>query len=142
MRVVLRTLVTLAACLLALSAQTTPLLATSPAYDPYVVLFDANTTTLTEEAKAVLDEVVRECHRRHVNRVILRAHYDRSLTNEQADLMTERMALTVREYLIEHSVAENLIALAWLGEHEPPIPTPDGVSEPRNRRVEVILEPY
>ena len=36
-------------------------------------------------------------------------------------------------------VPDGVIAEAWRGKQNPAVPTPDGVREPRNRRVEIML---
>jgi outer membrane protein OmpA-like peptidoglycan-associated protein len=50
-----------------------------------------------------------------------------------------RRALAVRELLMQLGVAPAAIEVSGRGEREPLVPTPDGVAEERNRRVEMNL---
>jgi outer membrane protein OmpA-like peptidoglycan-associated protein len=46
----------------------------------------------------------------------------------------------VRQELTRRGVPDGEIATAGRGESDPAVPTPDGVREPRNRRVEIVLQ--
>ncbi len=50
-----------------------------------------------------------------------------------------RRANSVRDALVARGVKAHGISLAGRGEAEPAVPTADGVREPANRRVEIIL---
>jgi outer membrane protein OmpA-like peptidoglycan-associated protein len=52
-----------------------------------------------------------------------------------------RRADSVRSSLISGGVSADKITVAGRGESEPAVPTADGVREPKNRRVEIILQP-
>jgi outer membrane protein OmpA-like peptidoglycan-associated protein len=41
--------------------------------------------------------------------------------------------------LVRQGVPDGAIAESWRGKENPAVPTPDGVREPRNRRVEIAL---
>ena len=49
-----------------------------------------------------------------------------------------RRADTVRAALVRDGVPDNVIAEAWRGKENPAVPTPDGVRDRRNRRVEIV----
>jgi OOP family OmpA-OmpF porin len=51
-----------------------------------------------------------------------------------------RRADSVREALIAGGADANAITVAGRGESEPAVPTPDGVKEQANRRVEIVLQ--
>ena len=51
-----------------------------------------------------------------------------------------RRASAVRQRLQQLGIAANDIAVFAKGESEPLVATTDGVREPQNRRVEIILE--
>jgi len=40
---------------------------------------------------------------------------------------------------VKDGVANKAVAEAWHGKSDPAVPTPDGVREPRNRRVTLAL---
>jgi OmpA-OmpF porin, OOP family len=54
--------------------------------------------------------------------------------------LSERRADTVKAALVTAGVPANQIDTKWVGDSQPPVPTPKGVREPRNRVVEVNLQ--
>lgn len=56
---------------------------------------------------------------------------------EEDVVSTRRRADTVRNTLLAEGVTSDRIDERWVGEREPPVPTENGVREPRNRVVEV-----
>ncbi len=52
--------------------------------------------------------------------------------------LSERRALHVAKVLTSMGVPPNAIAVAGRGENDLAVPTPDGVREPRNRRVMIV----
>ena len=54
--------------------------------------------------------------------------------------LSERRAETVAKELEKLGIPEKEIVVHWKGESEPLVQTGDGVKEPQNRRVEIVLE--
>ncbi len=53
--------------------------------------------------------------------------------------LSERRAAAVRDHLVRRfGIAPGRLQAVGLGETQPAVPTPDGRSEPRNRRVQVV----
>lgn len=65
----------------------------------------------------------------------LSAHTDRSGTRTYNQGLSARRAQSVRDYLAAFGVPMANVVLHPAGEDEPPVGTPDGVSERRNRVV-------
>lgn len=119
-----------------------------PAHE--VVYFEWDRTSLSEQTRAAL--------RQRLNRGIfsrigtaelaglsltsahLRGHTDREGSARYNVGKSERMARAVRDELVELGVSPSIITLEGLGENFPSVHTEDGVREPLNRRVEVLLE--
>ena len=66
-------------------------------------------------------------------------HTDRAGPAEYNMLLSLRRADAVREALATRGIAAGRISVAGRGEAEPAVPTADGVAEPANRRVEIIV---
>jgi OmpA-OmpF porin, OOP family len=64
---------------------------------------------------------------------------DRAGTDKYNLGLSERRADRVRAALIQDGVPTKRITTRWVGDREPPVPTPPGVREPRNRVVELTL---
>jgi OmpA-OmpF porin, OOP family len=66
-------------------------------------------------------------------------HTDRQGSLEYNDGLSLRRAERVRAQLVRIGIAGERIGVAGRGERAPLVPTEDGVAEPRNRRVEIIV---
>ena len=51
-----------------------------------------------------------------------------------------RRANAVKDALVRAGIPANQIAVIGKGESDPLVPTADGVREPQNRRVEILLQ--
>ena len=52
---------------------------------------------------------------------------------------SKRRTDAVHAQLVRDGVPDNVIHESWHGKENPRVPTPDGVREPQNRRVEIML---
>ena len=71
--------------------------------------------------------------------VVLVGKADRAGSDQYNMRLSQRRADAVRDALIRDGVPRDRIETRWVGEREPPVPTPDNVREPRNRVVEINL---
>lgn len=101
--------------------------------------FENDSLELTAASKAALPRILQEISRRPVPDVIISGHADRAGTSPHNDKLSEKRAKKVRDAIIKVGVAPELIGIRWFGENVPVVETPDGVGEPRNRRVEVVV---
>jgi outer membrane protein OmpA-like peptidoglycan-associated protein len=53
--------------------------------------------------------------------------------------LSQRRADAVAGYLMKQGVPKNVMDVKWFGKEHPRVPTPDGVREPQNRRVEIMM---
>jgi outer membrane protein OmpA-like peptidoglycan-associated protein len=53
--------------------------------------------------------------------------------------LSQRRAQTVRAALVAQGVRANSITERWRGKDDPLVATADGVREPQNRRVDIVL---
>jgi outer membrane protein OmpA-like peptidoglycan-associated protein len=104
----------------------------------YQVYFDFDKSNLTPEAHQIVASAAAQLQSDPALRVTLVGKADRSGTDPYNMRLSERRAETVRAELAKDGVAANHIAVRWVGEREPPVPTSDGVREARNRVVEVL----
>ena len=89
--------------------------------------------------KQIVEGVFAEISRRPVPDVLVIGHTDTVGTDQVNDALSRQRAETVRIALIDHGVAPAAITVIGRGKREPVILTGEGVSEPRNRRVEIIV---
>jgi outer membrane protein OmpA-like peptidoglycan-associated protein len=106
----------------------------------FTLYFHTGTTALTFESQEKIKEIVSTIRKKQVPRVQVFGHSDRKGDAEKNYRLAYERALAVKQLLIQSGVpSEMIVDVASHGEENPLIPTPDGVSEPKNRRVEVLI---
>jgi OmpA-OmpF porin, OOP family len=115
-----------------------PVQAVNP--NAYIVLFDFDRSNINKAGQAVLDQVLADAAKMGGVRISATGHADRSGPEDYNMALSLRRADSVREALIAGGVSPDAITVAGRGESEPAVPTPDGVKEQANRRVEIILQ--
>ena len=98
------------------------------------VYFAFDSSALSPEARATLDEVARFAEQNPNHQVELAGYADRLGSAEYNRKLSERRALAAKEYLVQRGVAAENIQTAWYGEE-----LAQGVSEEerqRDRRVD------
>jgi outer membrane protein OmpA-like peptidoglycan-associated protein len=105
----------------------------------FTLLFSTGTAELTPESENQLPAVLAAIRERNSKDVSVVGHSDRQGAEELNWKLSMDRAHAVREILVERGVPETIIETTSHGENNPRIPTADGVSEPRNRRVEVTV---
>jgi outer membrane protein OmpA-like peptidoglycan-associated protein len=104
---------------------------------PYVLYFHEGTSQITEESKPVL-EALRKVVTADSD-VIITGHTDTVGESDFNDKLSLERAAEVRSALVKDGLPVDNARLVGRGERELRVPTADNVSEPANRRVEVIL---
>lgn len=107
----------------------------------FLVLFDFDSADLAPEAGEVLTAIAEIAGQGESVRVIVSGHADRAGSETFNRRLSWRRAESVNQALIDRGIADNRIALSAHGEQSPLVRTPDGVREPRNRRVEITVGP-
>ncbi len=105
----------------------------------YIVFFDWNSTAITPEAQAIIQDAASAASSLGVSRIELTGHADRSGSAAYNQRLSVRRAEAVKKVLVGLGVPASAITTVGKGESAPLVPTPDGVREPQNRRVEIVL---
>jgi len=106
----------------------------------FLLYFLSNSTTLTPDSKALIPKVLEAISSRTSMDISITGHSDRSGASSYNKKLSFTRAQAVRDILLTQSVDRKMIDVASHGEGNPLILTADGVSEPRNRRVEIIIK--
>jgi len=106
----------------------------------FSVFFDFDRSELSPEAQPIIAEAARYAREGGVSRIMVTGHADRAGPASYNQTLSERRAESVRRALVREGISEAEITTVGRGETEPAVPTPDGVREPRNRRVEIVLQ--
>jgi len=104
----------------------------------YLVFFDWNKADLTDRAKQIIGDAA-SGRGQGVTRIEVNGYTDRSGSDHYNQGLSERRANAVAAELVRRGVPRSEIVTRGFGEANPLVPTADGVREPQNRRVEIIL---
>lgn len=106
----------------------------------FIVFFDWDQSAITAEALAILRDAAATAQRVGPVRIVATGHADRSGTTDYNLGLSERRAIAVRGQLQQLGINPTTVATFARGESDPLVLTPDGVREPQNRRVELVLQ--
>jgi outer membrane protein OmpA-like peptidoglycan-associated protein len=115
-----------------------PALAPPPPQRQFVVYFNFDKSDLTPEGAKVVSDAAAAYKQTGSAKIAVTGYTDLSGTQKYNLGLSKRRADTVRAELVHDGVPDGVIAEAWRGKENPAVPTPDGVREPRNRRVEIV----
>lgn len=107
--------------------------------DRYLVFFDWDKADLTADAKKVLAQVADNVKKGKAARINVVGHADRSGSDGYNQGLSVRRANAVKAELVRLGLTAKEIATVGKGEREPLVQTKDGVREPQNRRVEIMI---
>lgn len=105
----------------------------------YTLYFTLAKSELTPESRAALDAMIGEVALRQAAEVIVSGHTDRTGTEAQNDALSLKRAEMIRDLVIQRGPLAISVSATGLGEREPLVVTEDGVDEPKNRRVEILV---
>jgi outer membrane protein OmpA-like peptidoglycan-associated protein len=105
----------------------------------YILYFLSDSRELTIESKALLPKIIQTIQERASKDTVISGHTDRVGEREYNYTLSLDRAKAVYEILLANGVVPANIAVTSHGEGNPLIKTADNVSEPRNRRVEVVI---
>lgn len=106
----------------------------------FLVFFDWDQAVLTDDAKAIVMAAAQASKQVPVKLVEATGHADRSGTDRYNLGLSKRRADAVKAELIRLGLNPGDIGVQFKGEREPLVQTADGIREPQNRRVEIILK--
>lgn len=106
----------------------------------FLVFFDFNQSSLTLTAEAIIDSAADAAKHFATEKLRLTGHADRAGSTRYNQRLSLSRGNAVRAALTRLGVSAKHIAVVAKGESEPLVATRDGVREPQNRRVQIILE--
>ena len=104
-----------------------------------LVVFDWSKADLTDRARQIIGEAA-SARGQGVTRIEVNGFTDRSGPADYNMQLSIRRANAVAAELVRRGVPRNEIVTRGFGEENNLVPTADGVREPQNRRVEIILK--
>lgn len=109
----------------------------------FKLYFDGGSDQLLPESQRELERAFALIAERRVVEVVVIGHTDTVGTTESNDRLSIKRARTVRDQLTaviqQRGIRVQPLRVEGRGERDLLVPTPDGVEEPRNRRVELSV---
>ena len=103
----------------------------------FILYFESGNDEFTEESKQEVKRLLAEMARRQAPDITVIGHTDQVGPDPSNDALSLQRAERVKSILAGMGIRAERILTAGRGRREPLIPTAEGVSEPRNRRVEI-----
>lgn len=105
----------------------------------FTIYFPTAADQIGPDARPVVDEVLAEVQKRDSRDVSINGYTDRTGDLKFNMQLSMRRADSIKKALIQRGIASEYITIEYYGENNPVIPTAKNVSEPKNRRVEVVV---
>ena len=109
-----------------------------PARD-YLVFFDFDQTDVRPDSGQILDDVAAAFGALNASTISLVGFTDLAWSDGYNQGLSDRRAVSARDYLVGRGISEAAIRSAGRGENDPRVPTADGAREQENRRVEIRI---
>ena len=106
----------------------------------FLVFFDFDKSTLTPRALDIVKEAARVAKSGQSAKVTCTGHTDTAGPASYNLALSLRRANTVKDALIREGVSATAITVLGKGETQLLVATKDGVREPQNRRVEIVVQ--
>ena len=105
----------------------------------FTLFFVEGKDEFTDESKLIVDSVFAEIAKRPIPDVIVIGHTDSVGSDAANDALSRQRAEVVRAAFAARGLAADKVVTVGRGKRELAVPTGDGVAEPRNRRVEILV---
>ncbi|WP_431272541.1 OmpA family protein [Dankookia sp. P2] len=110
-----------------------------PSVRTYLTFFDYDRSDLTARARQIIAEAASNARALGSNVIEVAGHEDSFNQPFYAQRVSQLRADSVAAELIRQGVPRQRIVVSAYGSSRPLVPEADGVREPQNRRVEIVL---
>jgi OmpA-OmpF porin, OOP family len=107
---------------------------------PFEVYFDFNSALLTPEGRIIVDQAAANAKQGQAVQIMATGHTDTVGTESYNQVLSVKRANAVRAALVADGVSAGEIQVSGVGERDLAVPTAANVNEPRNRRVEIVIQ--
>ena len=112
----------------------------APQAPTFMVFFDWDRSNLSDQALNTIRQAANAFKAKGQARITATGHADKSGPDQYNMALSLRRANAVKDALVREGVPATAIAVIGRGESMPLVQTADGVREPQNRRVEIVVQ--
>jgi outer membrane protein OmpA-like peptidoglycan-associated protein len=105
----------------------------------FIVFFDFDKALITPEATAIIQQAAAAVRANSATRIDLTGHTDLAGSEKYNLALSVKRGEAVKARLVQLGIPADQIVVVGKGKSTPLVKTPDGVREPQNRRVEIVL---
>ncbi|MBI3444972.1 MAG: OmpA family protein [Magnetospirillum sp.] len=105
----------------------------------FIVFFDFDKAQITPEAARVISQASAAAKSSGVTTIDLTGHTDLAGSAKYNQALSQKRGDAVKAQLVQMGIPASQIVVVAKGKSSPMVQTPDGVREPQNRRVEIVL---
>lgn len=105
----------------------------------FIVYFMSNSSDLSKEAFSELSKVLDAIKSRKSTEIIISGHTDTVASSSYNRRLSLKRAKAVADALVEKGIDQQTLKVTYHGKEKLLVPTPDGVPELKNRRVEITV---
>jgi OmpA-OmpF porin, OOP family len=106
----------------------------------FTIFFEFDKAAISADADRVITQAAETAKAGVFTRIRATGHTDTVGTPRYNMALSIRRANAVRDVLVREGIPATQIVVVGRGETQLLVPTPDNVNEPRNRRVEIVIE--
>lgn len=110
-----------------------------PAPVKYILYFEPSASRLTQESEKLLRQIVDHIQKVSATDISISGHADKSGSRDLNIKISRERAMETARLLTEMGIPAESLEVSSHGTELPLIDTPEGVPEPRNRRVELVV---
>jgi len=107
--------------------------------EKFIIYFNNNTSEMTSESQSSFHKIIEAINKRKAIRIKISGHADSTGSDKLNIKLSCTRARFIRDLLVRQGITAEDIKVSSHGKGNQLIPTADNVSEPRNRRVEIIV---
>jgi outer membrane protein OmpA-like peptidoglycan-associated protein len=104
------------------------------------VFFDFDKSDVRPDAQQIVQQAADYAKKNGKAVIHTTGHADTSGAANYNLALSERRALAVKAALMKQGFTDKEVTVAFKGESQPLVATGDGVKEPQNRRVEIVMD--
>jgi outer membrane protein OmpA-like peptidoglycan-associated protein len=107
--------------------------------ESYIIFFNFGAEEFSPEVDSLINTIVERAKQDNATKIELIGHTDTALVPSLSKTISLARAEAVKAALVAKGMPASAISTRGEGKSKPLVPTPDGVKEPQNRRVEILL---